>query len=108
MLDRIEELAREAAVIDHGETARWYTVGELMADYVSAKEAIWYHKNARLMSACDPTTILRLVHRQRLLERVARAAKEFNEADRAKPLNVNRLLRKCNALRAAVQELESK
>jgi hypothetical protein len=61
MLDALEKLAQEAAVLDHNETDRWYNADELMADWVSAKDAIWYPKNARLMAACDPATMLKMI-----------------------------------------------
>jgi hypothetical protein len=67
-IDKLEELAKAAAVIDHNENPGWYSEDELLVTVGSAHEVIGYPKNARHIAACDPSTILRLV-------RVARAAK---------------------------------
>jgi hypothetical protein len=77
MLDALEKLAQEAAVLDHNETDRWYNADELMADWVSAKDAIWYPKNARLMAACDPATMLKMIAAIRAAKRVV----DSNEGD---------------------------
>lgn len=101
MLDRIEELAREAEAWSEtiGED-NWYDEQELITlgtiDGIETIDGF----DAAFIAACDPATILRLV-------RVARAAKEASEYHE----HMAGILR-CGlspqdaALRAAVQELD--
>lgn len=49
-LDKLEQLADAASVVDHNENCRWYSESELT-------QHVHYAKNSRLIAACDPQTI---------------------------------------------------
>lgn len=53
-LDKLEQLADAASVVDHNENSRWYSESELT-------QHVHYAKNSRLIAACDPQTIKQMV-----------------------------------------------